>query len=47
MAFIALNFSVLFATQFLYGGRSGLELSAGGKNMVLATFIVIMLLMTK
>jgi len=46
MAFIALNFSVLFATQFLYGGRSGLELSAGGKNMVLATFIVIMLLMT-
>ena len=46
MALLSLNFSVLFATQFLYGGRSGLELSAGGKNMVFATFIATMLLMT-
>lgn len=46
MAFIALNFTVLFATQFLYGGKSGIELSASGKNAVLATFIIVMLFMT-
>lgn len=46
LAFIALNFSVLFATQFLYGGRGGFDLPAWGKNAVLITFIATMLLMT-
>jgi len=46
LAFIALNFSVLFATQFLYGGKGGFDLPSWGKNAVLIGFIVTMLLMT-
>ena len=44
--FIAVNFCVLFATQFLYGGKGGFELPQWGKNAVLLTFIVTMLLAT-
>ena len=46
LLFIAVNFCVLFATQFLYGGKGGFELPAWGKNAVLFAFIATMLLMT-
>ena len=45
-AFILLNFSLLFATQFLYGGKGSIQLSDMGKKAVLLAFIAIMLLMT-
>ena len=46
LMFIAVNFCMLFATQFLYGGKGGFELPPWGKNAVLFTFIVTMLLAT-
>lgn len=46
VSFIALNFCVLFATQFLYGGKGDINLPDWGKNAVLAAFIITMLLMT-
>jgi len=44
--FIAINFCALFVTQFLTGGKGGFELPPWGKNAVLFTFIVTMLLAT-
>lgn len=41
-----LNFAVLFATQFLYGGKGNFNLPDWGKQLVFASFVVIMLLMT-
>jgi hypothetical protein len=46
MAFILLNFSMLFATQFLYGGKGSVQLPDWGRQLVLVGFIVTMLLLT-
>ena len=44
--FILLNFVLLFATQFLYGDKSGLDLPKWVKTAVFIAFIVSMILLT-